>query len=86
MNAHRYAWLADSEPRCRRRAEPCTRSDFCARELAELPKYGATVADFSLGIVVSTMLGPFCPNFISVDEAVKPSVDPGVKPPMGSAP
>ena len=85
MNARRTVWLDDDVARCRGRTEPCTRSDYCARELAEVPKYKATIADFSMGIA-TTVLGQFCGNFISVDDAVKPAVQTRVKPPIGGAP
>lgn len=62
MNRSPNIKLATYMDRCEPSA-PCDQRGACARYMAEIPLYGATLADYSL---YRTLSSPSCPQFLAV--------------------
>ncbi|HMN55640.1 MAG TPA: hypothetical protein PKE15_00200 [Ottowia sp.] len=76
-------WLAADVARCEPSAMPSCQRDRCARYLAELPPFGASMADFNAG---RKDLSPPCAHWLSAADARPPVPAPvrRVHPPLGS--
>lgn len=75
-------WLAADVARCEPRELPRCERGTCARYLAALPQYGASLADFNADRSAYSMP---CVNWISAASArpVAPAPAPRVHPPLG---